>query len=80
MGLLIGNTRGSKDGWQYVGMASRFLMVSDIYWRAFNKDHGVIAVLIAFRRSDVASLRTVAGNLDPEAVNRYHNDVYFPWQ
>lgn len=31
-----------------------------------------IAVLVAARRSDVASLRTVAGNLDPDAVNRYH--------
>jgi len=31
-----------------------------------------IAVLIAAERSDVASLRTVAGNLDPEAVNRHH--------
>jgi hypothetical protein len=31
-----------------------------------------IAVLIASRRSDVASLRTVAGNLDPEAINRHH--------
>jgi pimeloyl-ACP methyl ester carboxylesterase len=31
-----------------------------------------IAVLLAARRDDVASLRTVAGNLDPEAVNRYH--------
>lgn len=31
-----------------------------------------IAVLIASGRSDVVSLRTVAGNLDTEAVNRYH--------
>ncbi len=31
-----------------------------------------IAVLSASRRSDVISLRTVVGNLDPEAVNRYH--------
>ena len=31
-----------------------------------------IAVLIASRRSDVISLRTVAGNLHPEAVNRHH--------
>jgi len=31
-----------------------------------------IAVLIAARRSDVASLRTVAGNLAPEAINRHH--------
>lgn len=32
-----------------------------------------VAVLAAARRSDVAGLRTVAGNLDPEAVNRYHH-------
>lgn len=32
-----------------------------------------IAVLIAALRKDVASLRTVAGNLDPEEVNRIHN-------
>ena len=31
-----------------------------------------IAVIIAARRNDVMSLRTIAGNLDPEAVNRYH--------
>jgi pimeloyl-ACP methyl ester carboxylesterase len=31
-----------------------------------------IAVLIAARREDVLSLRTIAGNLDPDAVNRYH--------
>jgi len=31
-----------------------------------------IAVLIASRRRDVISLRTVAGNLDPEAVSRLH--------
>ena len=31
-----------------------------------------IVVLVAARRSDVSSLRTIAGNLDPEAVNRYH--------
>lgn len=31
-----------------------------------------VAVLAAARRSDVASLRTVAGNLDPDTVNRYH--------
>lgn len=31
-----------------------------------------IAVLLAARRNDIASLRTVAGNLDPEAVNRHH--------
>lgn len=31
-----------------------------------------IAVLVAARRQDVASVRTVAGNLDIEAVNRFH--------
>jgi pimeloyl-ACP methyl ester carboxylesterase len=31
-----------------------------------------LAVLIALERKDVVSLRTVAGNLDPEAVNRLH--------
>lgn len=31
-----------------------------------------IAVLLATRRHDVASVRTVAGNLDSEAVNRFH--------
>lgn len=33
---------------------------------------GALAVLIAARRHDVSSLRTVAGNLDHEAVNRLH--------
>ncbi|MCR6633091.1 MAG: alpha/beta hydrolase [Magnetospirillum sp.] len=33
---------------------------------------GAIAALLAARRADVVSLRTVAGNLDHEAVNRYH--------
>ncbi len=33
---------------------------------------GAIAVLIAARRRDVASLRTVAGNLDVEYVNQLH--------
>jgi pimeloyl-ACP methyl ester carboxylesterase len=32
-----------------------------------------ISVLIAAQRNDVISLRTVAGNLDPEAINRYHH-------
>lgn len=32
-----------------------------------------IAVLVASGRDDVSSLRTIAGNLDPETVNRYHN-------
>jgi pimeloyl-ACP methyl ester carboxylesterase len=31
-----------------------------------------IAVLIAAGRPDVASLRSVAGNLDPEGVNHFH--------
>ncbi len=31
-----------------------------------------IAVIIAAQRNDVASLRTIAGNLDSEAVSRYH--------
>jgi dienelactone hydrolase len=33
---------------------------------------GAIAALVAARRGDVASLRTVAGNLDHDAVNRLH--------
>lgn len=32
-----------------------------------------VAVLIASQRVDVVSLRTIAGNLDPEALNRYHH-------
>ncbi len=31
-----------------------------------------IALLVTAERGDVSSLRTIAGNLDPEAVNRYH--------
>ena len=31
-----------------------------------------VAILIAERRDDVKSLRTIAGNLDPKAVNKYH--------
>ncbi len=31
-----------------------------------------IACLVAARRNDIASLRTVAGNLDPNAVNSFH--------
>jgi pimeloyl-ACP methyl ester carboxylesterase len=34
---------------------------------------GALAVLLAARRSDLASLRTVAGNLDPIGVNRFHH-------
>ena len=33
---------------------------------------GAVAVLIAARRQDVKSLRTVAGNLDPNGFNEYH--------
>lgn len=33
---------------------------------------GAIAVLVAARRADVTSLRTVAGNLDPKALCEYH--------
>lgn len=34
---------------------------------------GALAVLVAARRSDVASIRTVAGNLDSAFVNRLHD-------
>ncbi|WNC92164.1 alpha/beta hydrolase [Paraburkholderia sp. FT54] len=34
---------------------------------------GAVVVLIAAHRSDVASIRTVAGNLDDEFVNRLHD-------
>jgi pimeloyl-ACP methyl ester carboxylesterase len=34
---------------------------------------GAVAVLIAARRTDVDSIRTVAGNLDDEFVNRLHD-------
>lgn len=33
---------------------------------------GAIVCLVASRRSDVSSIRTVAGNLDPDAVNTFH--------
>ena len=33
---------------------------------------GAVVVLVAARRNDVASLRTLAGNLDHEAVSRTH--------
>jgi len=33
---------------------------------------GAVAVLVAARRQDVKSLRTVAGNLDPNGLNEYH--------
>lgn len=32
-----------------------------------------VAVLVAAQRTDVASLRTIAGNLDPDALNRHHS-------
>lgn len=32
-----------------------------------------VAILVAARRGDILNLRTVAGNLDPEEVNRYHH-------
>ena len=32
-----------------------------------------VAALIAARRSDIASFRSIAGNLDPAALNEYHN-------
>lgn len=39
---------------------------------------GAVAVLIAARRHDIASLRTVAGNLDHAAVNRLHRVSQMP--
>jgi len=33
---------------------------------------GAVAALVAARRPDVKSLRTVAGNLDPDGLNEYH--------
>ncbi|MBU1084081.1 MAG: alpha/beta hydrolase [Candidatus Omnitrophota bacterium] len=33
---------------------------------------GAVAVLVAARRNDISSIRTIAGNLDHEEVNRYH--------
>ena len=39
---------------------------------------GAIAVLLASRRHDVTSLRTVAGNLDHDAVNRLHRVSLMP--
>jgi dienelactone hydrolase len=33
---------------------------------------GAVAALVAARRQDVKSLRTVAGNLDPKGLNEYH--------
>lgn len=34
---------------------------------------GAVAALVAARRTDVKSLRTVAGNLDPKGLNEYHH-------
>ncbi|MFM0631253.1 alpha/beta hydrolase family protein [Paraburkholderia xenovorans] len=39
---------------------------------------GALAVLIAAQRTDVASIRTVAGNLDDEFVNRLHHVSSMP--
>lgn len=39
---------------------------------------GAVAALIAARRDDVASLRTVAGNLDMDEVNRIHRVSAMP--
>ncbi|UMO88072.1 lysophospholipase [Pectobacterium sp. PL64] len=39
---------------------------------------GAVAVLIAARRHDIALLRTVAGNLDHDAVNRFHEVSLMP--
>jgi len=32
-----------------------------------------VAVLVAARRNDIAGIRTIAGNLNPDELNRYHN-------
>ena len=34
---------------------------------------GAVAVLVAARRNDIAGIRTIAGNLDPNYVNDYHH-------
>ncbi|WP_321785233.1 alpha/beta hydrolase [Paraburkholderia sp. J94] len=39
---------------------------------------GAIAVLVAARRDDIATLRTVAGNLDDEYINRTHGVSAMP--
>jgi len=39
---------------------------------------GAIAVLVAAQRKDVLSIRTVAGNLDDDEVNRIHNVSAMP--
>ena len=37
-----------------------------------------IALLAATKRRDIASIRTIAGNLDPAYVNKIHNVSYMP--
>ena len=39
---------------------------------------GAIAALLAATRQDIASLRTVAGNLDHAAINRHHDVAQMP--
>lgn len=39
---------------------------------------GGVAVLVAADRDDVIGLRTVAGNLDHDAINRYHDVALMP--
>lgn len=39
---------------------------------------GAVAVLVAAQRADIASIRTVAGNLDTEFVNRLHKVSAMP--
>ena len=39
---------------------------------------GAVAVLVAAQRTDIASIRTVAGNLDTEFVNRLHGVSAMP--
>ncbi|WP_419834710.1 alpha/beta fold hydrolase [Endozoicomonas atrinae] len=39
---------------------------------------GALALLIAAQRNDVTSIRTVAGNLSPEFLNRYHGVSEMP--
>lgn len=39
---------------------------------------GAVAVLLAARRQDVSSIRTIAGNLDHVAVNRWHQVSQMP--
>lgn len=34
---------------------------------------GAVAVIIASKRDDIASIRTIAGNLNHAAINKYHN-------